>query len=427
VQRSVALIDPRTTVGALRGFLVDRGVAVHRIGLACAALDLLLRRAISLRNDGTVFVATGDIEAMWLRDSAAQVRPLLVLAKELPALVDLVAGVLRAQVEQVLIDSRANAFNAGPTGVAMRRDFRDQSPWVFERKYAVDSLCAPLTLAWLLWRTTGSVDHVDGRFREAASAIVTLWRSEQEHEPGSFVLRRFFSRRGDTLSHRGRGAPIARTGMTWSGFRPSDDACVYGYNVPANAFAAVSLERLAELIRGEPLAEEARTLASEIRDGIARHGIVDDPVAGRIYAYEVDGLGHTLLLDDANVPNLVSLPYLGFCAGNDPLYRATRAWALSPRNPLWSDGGSIRGVGSTHTRRGFVWPLGIAMEGLTATDDEEREDALRRLDATVVGNYLFHESIHPRNPARFTRRWFSWADMLYVELVLAAAGAALPG
>ena len=426
MQPSVALTDPRTTVGALRALLVDRGVAAHRIGLACAAVDLLLCRAISLRDDGTVFVITGDIEAMWLRDSAAQVRPLLVLADELPALVDLVAGVLRAQVEQVLIDPRANAFNAGPTGAVMRRDFHNQSPWVFERKYAVDSLCAPLTLAWLLWRTTGSVDHVNGRFREAATAIVTLWRSEQEHEPGSFVLRRFLSRHGDALSHRGRGAPISRTGMTWSGFRPSDDACVYGYNIPANAFAAVSLERLAELIRGEPLAKEARTLASEIRDGIARHGVVDDPAAGQIYAYEVDGLGHTLLLDDANIPSLVSLPYLGFCAPDDPLYQATREWALSPRNSLWSDGGSIRGVGSTHTRRGYVWPLAIAMEGLTATDDEEREDALRRLESTVVGNHLFHESIHPRNPARFTRRWFSWADMLYVELVLAAASAALP-
>jgi uncharacterized protein len=134
-----------------------------------------------------------------------------------------------------------------------------------------------------------------------------------------------------------------------SGFRPSDDACVYGCNIPANAFAAVSLERLAELIRGEPLAEEARTLASEIRDGIARHGVVDDQAAGPIYAYEVDGLGHTLLLDDANVPSLVSLPYLGFCARDDPLYQATRKWALGPGNPLWSDGGSIRGVGSTHT------------------------------------------------------------------------------
>jgi uncharacterized protein len=140
------------------------------------------------------------------------------------------------------------------------------------------------------------------------------------------------------------------------------------------------------LIRGEPLAEEARTLASEIRDGIARHGVVDDQAAGPIYAYEVDGLGHTLLLDDANVPSLVSLPYLGFCARDDPLYQATRKWALGPGNPLWSDGGSIRGVGSTHTRNGFVWPLAIAMEGLTATDDEEREDALRRLEATVVGN-----------------------------------------
>jgi uncharacterized protein len=423
---SFMLIDPRTVVDALRGLLAGRGVAAHRIDLACAAIDLLLGRAITPREDGTVFVITGDIRAMWLRDSAAQVRPLLVLADELPELVDLVAGVLRAQVEHVLIDPHANAFNPGPTGAVMRRDFRDQSPWVFERKYAVDSLCAPLTLAWLLWRTTGSTGHADARFREAAATIITLWHREQQHEGGSYVLRRRFARRSDSLSHRGRGAPVARTGMTWSGFRPSDDACVYGYHIPANALAAVSLERLAELLTGEPLAEEARTLASEIREGIAHHGIFDDPGVGRIYAYEVDGLGHALLLDDANVPSLLSLPYIGFCTADDPLYRATRDWALGPGNPLWADSGSIRGIGSTHTRRGFVWPLAIAMEGLTAATDDEREDALRRLETTVTGDSLFHESVDPRDPTRFTRRWFSWADMLYVELVLATAGLAAP-
>ncbi len=364
---------------------------------------------------------------MWLRDSAAQVRPLLLLADELPELVDLVTGVLRTQVEQVLIDPRANAFNPEPTGAVMRRDFCDQSPWVFERKYAVDSLCAPLTLAWLLWRATGSTGHADTRFREAAATIVRLWRSEQNHEYGSFALRRRFARRTDSLSHHGRGAPVARTGMTWSGFRPSDDACVYGYHVPANALAAVTLERLAELLNDEPLTQEARALASEIRQGIANHGIVDDPRAGPIYAYEVDGLGRALLLDDANVPSLVSLPYLGFCTRDDPLYGATREWALGPGNPLWVDGSSIRGVGSTHTRRGFVWPLAIAMEGLTAATDSEREDALRRLEATLIGTFLFHESVDPRDPSRFTRRWFSWADMLYVELVLAAAGVTPPG
>jgi meiotically up-regulated gene 157 (Mug157) protein len=356
-----------------------------------------------VHDDGTVFVVTGDIPAMWLRDSAAQVRPLLALRHEAPEVVELVAGVLRLQVELVLLDPHANAFTGPP--------YR-----VFERKYEVDSLCAPPWLAWSLWRATGSLDHVDERFVAAATSIVALWRREQAHEPGSYRFRRVGRRRG-SLSHGGFGAPFAATGMTWSAFRPSDDRCVYPFNVPQNAFAAVSLERLAEL---GVLVDESRALAAELRAAIARHGVVD----GR-YAYEVDGLGHALSLDDANVPSLLSLPYLGFGARDDPVYAATRSFVLSSRNPTWGEGAVVSGVGSEHTRGGWVWPLAIAIEGLTAADDAERERALERVEATATGELLLHEAVDPNDPVRFTRSWFSWADMLYVELVLASAGFAV--
>jgi hypothetical protein len=394
--------DAQLVVAALRRLLSARGVPEQRVDLAARAVDSFLTRAVTLRDDGTAYVVTGDIPAMWLRDSAAQVKPLLALAGEVPSIVDLVAAVLRLQVEQVLIDPRANAF--------VERS-------VYERKYEVDSLCAPLSLAWSLWRVTGSREHLDARFREATQAIVDLWRQGQRHDRSTYRFLRLLGRRRGSLSHWGRGAPVAPTGMTWSGFRPSDDACVYGYHVPANAFAAVSLERLGEMLGDE----EPVALAAEIRAGIAQHG-----VAGEIYAYEVDGLGHTLLLDDANVPSLLSLPYLGFCALDDPLYVSTRAWVLSDANPCWAEGQVVRGVGSPHTHRGWVWPLGIAMEGLTARDEAEREDALRRLEATVTGGLLFHESVDPNMPSRYTRGWFSWADMLYVELVLASAGLRSP-
>ncbi len=394
------------------------------------ATESLLRDAVRVRGDGTVYVVTGDIPAMWLRDSAAQVRPLLLIARDAPEVVDLVAGVLRSQVEQVLIDPYANAFNPGPTGERVRRDFRDQSPWVFERKYELDSLCAPLSLGWLIWQTTGSSAHVDVRFREAAHAIIGLWRREQEHVAGTYVFRRRFARRSDSLPNRGRGGRVVRTGMIWSGFRPSDDACEYGYNVPANAFAAVSLDRLESLLQAagtEPeLAAEARALGAEVREAIERYGRVEDPVAGWIYAYEVDGLGKALTLDDANIPSLLSLPYLGFCPPDDPVYRATRSWMLGPRNSNWASGRVSAGVGSAHGRRGWVWPLAIAMEGLTAIDDAEREEAACRIEATVTGELLLHESVDPDDPRRFRRRWFSWADMLYVELVLATVGVRLP-
>jgi meiotically up-regulated gene 157 (Mug157) protein len=214
--------------------------------------------------------------------------------------------------------------------------------------------------------------------------------------------------------------------MTWSAFRPSDDACVYGYHVPSNALASVSLARLAHLLDlagDSTAARDAEALSAEIRRGIGEFGIVEAPGHGRIYAYEVDGLGRSLLLDDANVPSLVSLPYIGFSDHADPVYLATRSWALSGANPCWAQGRVVSGVGSTHTRRGWVWPLGIAMEGLTASDDRERERALARIEATTTTGGLLHESVDPSAPRRFSRSWFSWADMLYVELVLASVGA----
>jgi uncharacterized protein len=379
----------------LRTTLSERGCPPHRVDLAGRAVEALLGRATTVLPDGRVFVVTGDIPALWLRDSAAQLRPLLALRGEAPAVVELVAGLLRFQVECVLANPYANAFT--------------ENVQPFERKYELDSLCAPLQLAWLLARSTGSRDHLDERFVDAARTIVEVWRREQQHDPASYRYRRLGRRRA-TLSHRGRGAPFAPTGMSWSAFRPSDDRCVYPFNVPANAAAAVALERLAEL---DVARDEAQSLAAELRDAIERHAVVDG-----VYAYEVDGLGRTLLLDDANVPSLLSLPYLGFCDRSDERYRATRDFVLDARNPNWTKAG----IGSGHTGRGRVWPLAIVMEGLTAADDAERERALERAEATVTGDLLLHESVDPDDPRRFTRHWFSWADMLYVELVLAAAG-----
>lgn len=401
----------------------------RRVELACRAVRELLLQAVRPCEDGW-FVVTGDIPAMWLRDSAAQVRPLLLLADAVPGLAGLVGGVLRVQVEQLLRDPVANAFNRGPTGAAVRRDFPDQSPWVFERKQELDSSCAPLSLAWTLWRTTGSLDHVDPRFLEAAASVIALLRREQEHDPAAYRLWRPLRPRRDSLACRGRGRPVARTGLVWSGFRPSDDACHYGFNVPANAFAAVTLERLSELLAAtgsDPsLAAEAAALAGEIRAAILRHALVPGPDGEPVWAYELDGLGRFLLMDDANVPSLLSLPYLGFCASDDATYRATRRFVLGPANPWWIEGREVRGIGSPHTGRRRVWPLAIAMEGLTAGTPEARLDALGRIEQTIGPRWLTHESVHAHRPRRFTRRWFSWGDMAYVELALAAAGGVLP-
>jgi meiotically up-regulated gene 157 (Mug157) protein len=274
--------------------------------------------------DGTTFVITGDIPAMWLRDSAAQVRPYLILAESDPHIADLISGVVKRQLGYIVEDPYANAFNEEANGKGHQSDKTAMKPIIWERKYEIDSLCYPLQLSYLLWKATGRTDHFDATFRQAAQEILKLWKREQDHVANSsYSFERSDCPPTDTLPNDGKGTPVAPTGMTWSGFRPSDDACTYGYLVPANMFAVVALGYLAEIaeqvLSDSALAQEAKALANEIDAGIRQHAIVEHPSFGKVYAYEVDGFGNSNFMDDANVPSLLSAPYLGYCANNDPI------------------------------------------------------------------------------------------------------------
>jgi meiotically up-regulated gene 157 (Mug157) protein len=398
-----------------------------------ACLTNTLITTMQPQPDGSVFVITGDIPAMWLRDSSAQVRPYLIPAAGDAALADLLVGVSRRQMQYISIDPYANAFNAEPSGRSWdAADETEMNDWLWERKYEVDSLCYPLQLAYLIWKATGRTDHFDDQFRGAARAVIATWRTEQDHRAHS---RYRFVRRNcpptDTLSHDGLGAPVEPCGMTWSGFRPSDDACTYGYLVPANMFAAVALGYLAEIasaaLRDDQLAGAARALEGDIRAGLAAHAIVAHPEYGQIYAYEADGRGNHLLMDDANIPSLLALPYLGWCAPDDPLYLATRRFVLSEGNPFFFRGRAAAGVGSPHTPPRYIWHLALAMQGLTATDPRERTALIELLEATDAGTGLMHEGFDVDDPARFTRPWFAWANSMYSELVLLDCGISVPG
>jgi meiotically up-regulated gene 157 (Mug157) protein len=358
-------------------------------------------------------------------------RPYLTAAAD-PDVRQVLGGTVRRMATAVLADPYANAVNDGPTGRhADEHDRPVPGPDVWEQKYEVDSLCAVLSFGYELWAVTGSAEHLAGEFAEAAARIVELWRVEQDHERLSpYRFERIAGPfQGDSLERAGLGAPVARTGMTWSGFRPSDDRCTYGYLVPANAAAVVALNGVVELCsRGalpSELGAQALDLAVDIATGIARHGVVDTP-AGPIYAYEVDGLGGANLMDDANVPSLLSLPYLGWCAADDPLYRRTRAFVLGDGNPYHYRGGSASGIGSPHTPPRYVWPIAIAMQGLTAASREEAERLYATLLATDAGTGLMHESFDVDEPAKFTRPWFAWANSLFAELALRLAGLPVP-
>ncbi|MFE0808511.1 glycoside hydrolase family 125 protein [Streptomyces sp. NPDC058848] len=409
--------------------------AVHRLDDALGdprfgqtltrCLDDTLARTVRPMPDGTAFVVTGDIPAMWLRDSSTQMMPYLALARDDTALQDLLLAVMHRQFAYIARNPYANAFNAEPSGRAHDPGDLCTDPWVWEEKYEVDSLAFPLLLAHRFWAATGRTDHVSRTLRTART-VISVWRTEQDHERlSAYRFRRLGGPPGDTLPNAGRGTPVDRTGMTWSGFRPSDDACRYGYNVPANLCAAAALDGAAELARhahAADLAEDAVRLAAELRTAAVRHGTVQHPEFGSIYAYEVDGNGNALLMDDANMPGLLSLPLVANVPTTDTVYLATRQFVLSPANPTWHRGTAAEGIGSPHTPDEHIWPIAIAVQGLTSNVGAERITALETLLSTDAGTGQMHESFHKDDPRRFTRPWFSWANAMYAELALDIAG-----
>ena len=369
--------------------------------------------------DGSVFVITGDIPAMWLRDSAAQVRPYLHLAKDDPAFAPLIAGVIKRQMQYILIDPYANAFNESANGHCHNRDETAMSPWVWERKYELDSLCAPLKLAFDFWQTTGQVGHLGAEFINAARVIVATIRVEQDHALSHYRFQRFDCVAMDTLTNAGQGNPVAPTGMSWSGFRPSDDACTYNYLIPSNMFAVVALQCLAALpLDDTALQASAKILADQIRTGIERFGTVNHPHFGKIYAYEVDGLGHANLMDDANVPSLLAMPYIGYCAPDDPVYLATRAFVLSDNNSYFFAGTAATGIGSPHTPTDYIWPISLCIQGITTDNSSEKLALLEILMRVDAGTGLMHEGFHKDDPSQFTRPWFAWANSMFAEFVI---------
>jgi hypothetical protein len=382
-----------------------------------------LETTVEWLEDGTTFVITGDIPAMWLRDSSAQVRPYVRLAAEDPDLRRTIRGLIRRQAMYISIDPYANAFNKENNGRGHASDRTVRSGWVWERKFELDSLCYPVQLCQDYWQATGDPEPFDDQVRRMFYRIVEIMRIEQRHDRDSAYS---FERDDrylptDTLPFGGRGTRTNETGMVWSGFRPSDDACTFGFHIPSNMFAAVVLrhmETLAATVFHDPvLSESASRLRREIEFGIETYGKAIHPKYGLIYAYETDGYGNFNWMDDANVPSLLSIPYLGYRPADDPVYRNTRAFALSRDNPYYCAGACARGIGSPHTPAGYVWPLGLIMQGMTSTDPAEQDEVLRMLASTTADTGYMHESFDPNDPDNFTRSWFAWANSLFGEFV----------
>lgn len=379
-----------------------------------------LQTTTVMPDDGTAYVITGDIPAMWLRDSSAQVRHYVPLAADDVQLQKVIEGLIRRQMMYIGIDPYANAFNETPNDNRYDLDLTKLNPWIWERKYEIDSLCYPIQLSYSYWKSTGRTAPFDESFRTAVRRIIRLWRTEQRHvEASPYRFQRNDCPPTDTLRNEGLGMPVNFTGMTWSGFRPSDDACAFGYLIPANMFASVVLGYVAEIAsavyRDEELRQSAERLKSEIEYGIETYGTVIHPTYGKIYAYETDGFGNHLLMDDANVPSLLSIPYLGYRSANDPIYRNTRRFVLSRDNPYYYEGIAGAGIGSPHTPDRYVWPIALAMQGLTSVDPEEQAVLLDVLLSTDAGTGYMHEGFHADDPNQYTRPWFAWANSLFAE------------
>jgi meiotically up-regulated gene 157 (Mug157) protein len=401
VQTSAA---PAVELGSIARAAADYHNPNARLETMYRAALLNTSQQATIAADGTAYVKTGDIPAEWLRDASAQVRPYLFFAKSDMQVATLLRGIIAREGKYLQVDPYANAFTI---------DYR-----VWEEKFELDSLAYPIVLAWSYWKATGDASIFTGDESAGFDKALETMEREQDHAHNSKYTHKELRDEGGNAGPN----PVAYTGMIWTGFRPSDDACKYNYLIPSEMMAVVALGDLEEIertvYRNLIKSNRAKTLRSEVQDGIQKYGEVFTPNYGYVYAYEVDGLGHQTLMDDANIPSLLSAPYIGYTKPDSFVYRNTRRFLLSKDNPYYYVGSVARGIGSAHTSDGFVWPLALIMQGLTSTSDSERHDVLTQLLASDPGDHLLHESFDPSDPGKFSRKDFGWPNALFSEFVM---------
>lgn len=387
------------------------------------SLSDTLQKTVRTLKDGSYFIITGDIPAMWLRDSSCQLHFFVRYASKDSDVQRIVRGIIAKQIECILIDPYANAFNSESSGACYAHDDTHMKPEIWERKFEVDSLCYPIQLSYLYYRQTGDISIFSDTWKSALLAIVNTFYTELDHENLSkYRFQRYGTYFSETLSRAGRGSLTKNNiGLIWSGFRPSDDACVYGYNVPSNMFAAVILEYaseiLSEIYQDKENAARVHSFSQSIRKAIETYAILPG-LKSPAYAYEVDGYGQYLIMDDANVPSLLAMPYFGYCSADDAVYQQTKALVLSEANPYYYTGKFLKGIGSPHTKPQRVWPIALAMQGLTTSDKNEKLSMIQMIANSDAGTGFVHESVDVNDPNCYSRPWFSWANMMFCELVM---------
>jgi meiotically up-regulated gene 157 (Mug157) protein len=372
------------------------------------------------------FVITGDINAMWLRDSTAQVWPYLPLVKDDKPLGDLIAGVINRQTKCILIDPYANAFNDGPADSPWKNDITEMKPDLHERKWEIDSLCYPVRLAYNYWKTTNDTSIFDEKWVEAMKLLLKTFKEQQRKDgtsPYKFMRTTAWATDGVVLG--GYGNPINPVGLIVSVFRPSDDATIFPFLIASNYFAVTSLKQLNEIfinvINDNNAAKEFILLAYEVEEALKHYSISEHLGFGKIFAYEVDGFGNKLFMDDANIPSLLSLPYLNAIEVSNPIYINTRKFLFSKSNPYYFEGKAGNGIGGPHAGLGMIWHLAVIMRGITSRDENEIRECIKILKSTHAGTGFMHESFNKNDANKFTRPWFAWANTLFGEFIIKVA------
>ena len=369
------------------------------------------------------FVVTGDIKAMWLRDSGAQVWPYLRYASLDEHLRKMLEGTIRRQFRSICIDPYANAFNFGPTGGQWQSDHTEMNLNDHERKWEIDSQCYPIRLAYEYWKVTSDTSVFDSVWLETIDKILrTLTEQQRKDGNGPYRFTRTTAAAYDTKPNHGWGNPVKPCGLIVSSFRPSDDATLMDFLIPSNFFAVSSLRKAAEIldvVNGDgSRASACRSLADEVETALKKHAVFHHPEFGDIYSYEVDGFGNHLLMDDANVPSLLAMAYLGDVPLDDPIYQNTRRFVLSESNPYFFRGKAGEGIGGPHVGSDYIWPMSIMMRAFTSNSDEEIKFCLQMLMDTDAGTGFMHESFFKDDASKFTRSWFAWQNTLFGELIL---------
>ena len=368
------------------------------------------------------FIVTGDITAEWLRDSTNQLQAYQALAPKDSAIANLILGAINTQVEYVIKAPYCNAFqppppsNLPPTSNGQGDTVHPayEPNFVFECKYELDSLAHFLKLGNEYYAHTGNTDFLTNRWYLALDTLrgVLLEQSKPtfndttgRYRSNEFLFQRHTNTGTETLNLRGLGNPIRETGLVRSAFRPSDDATILPFFIPANAMMAVELRRASAMLKRQgkrSLAEALSDYSAAIQDGISEYAVVNHKKHGDVYAFEVDGYGSHIIMDDANLPSLLSLPLLGFVGSEDPIYQNTRKMILQKAgNPYYLTGEDFSGIGGPHIGLQYAWPMSLLVQAMTSDDDEEIMQSMVAVrNNSKLG--LVHESIHVDMGSDFT-------------------------